>query len=68
MQFSNSGAEPYRQEAERLRREANAAQNASRRIDLFIRAQHYDVLAYTEDRIDRRSNDSRRRLRYPPYD
>jgi hypothetical protein len=68
MQFSTSRAEAYRQEAERLRRAASEAQNASRRIDLFIQAQHYDVLASTEDEPNRRSDDHRRRLRYPPYD
>lgn len=64
----NSRAETFRQEAERLRREASETQNASRRIDLFIRAQQYDVLASTEGKFDRRSDDFRRRLRYPPYD
>lgn len=68
MQFPNTRAEAYRQEADRLRREANETRNASRRIDLFIRAQHYDVLAASEEMLDRRSSDFRRRLRYPPYD
>lgn len=65
---SNSRAEGYRQEAERLRQQAGETQNANRRIDLFIQAQHYDVLASTEESFDRRTDDHRRRLRYPPHD
>jgi hypothetical protein len=61
-------AAAYRQEAERLRQQANEAENAGRRIDLFIRAQYYDVLASTEEKLDRRSHEFRQRLRYPPYD
>ena len=65
---SNPRAAVYRQEAERLRQQATEALSSGRRIDLFMRAQHYDVLASIEEKLDRRSNDSRRRLRFPPYD
>ena len=68
MQRTNPRTVAYRQEAERLRQQANEARNFGQRIDLFIRAQHYDVLASTEEKLDRRSSDFRQRLRYPPYD
>jgi hypothetical protein len=65
---TNPRAVAYRQEAERLRQQATETQNSGRRIDLFMRAQHYDVLASTEEKFDRRSYGFRGRLRYPPYD
>lgn len=65
---ANPRAAVYRQEAERLRQQANETLNSGQRIDLFMRAQHYDVLASTEEKLDRRSYGFRQRLRYPPYD
>jgi hypothetical protein len=68
MQITNPRAAVYREKAERLRQQANETRNYGQRIDLFMRAQHYDVLASTEEKLDRRSHEFRQRLRYPPYD
>lgn len=70
MQSLNSRirAGAFRQEAERLRREGSETQDASRRIDLLIRALHYDVLAAAEEQPGRPSDDFHRGWRYPPDD
>ena len=62
------GAEMYRQEADRLRRQADDTQNLPLRINLLVMAQQYEALAATEPPHDRRDTDRRLRSRFPPFD
>ena len=64
----HDGAEAYRREAARLRRQADDTQNVTVRINLLVLAQHYEALALTEPPLNRRCNDRRRRSRFPPFD